>query len=160
MAYPRFQLARGFKTARRTSGNPSHSLTTWGDLDTTLDLTVAAQVGDMIEATVSALQNNEAVVGYLDVVTVVANAPVNSFATQGAPSASSQGVMAWFSKSGDSTPNAGGALYTIQAGDLSSGQVTLRLRRRNSAAVVKTIWATADLPFQWWVKNLGPADPN
>lgn len=161
MAYPRFQLARTFKTARRASTSPTYALTTWGDVDTALDLTLAAQVGDMIEVEANGLWGNEASTAhYMDVVTVVSATPVNSFGTQGAVSTTSHGIQAWQAITANYSMIAGGGIYPIVAGDLSSGYVTLRLRRRGETASTKTLYAVADQPFQWWVKNLGPVDPN
>lgn len=109
----------------------------------------------------SALWGNEAQTGYLDVVTVVAGAPVNSLAAGAAVEATAVtvlGVPGWRGPSGALAPIGGVVRYTVQAGDLASGYVTLRLRC--AASGTKTLNATTATPliFAAWVRS--PADPN
>ena len=160
MAYPRYQAARAHKSFTRTAGNLSLNSTTWADLPTigtTWDAVLAAQTGDVIEAQINVATGNQAVACYLDVVTVVASTATNHFAAGGA---TGTGVPSWTGQ---------GALYdfvggswcrTLVAADISAGTTTLRLRYRTASAAVRTLFATTDNPFQFTVKNLGPADPN
>lgn len=161
MSYPRYQAARGFKTARRTAGNVS-SPTGWGNFDTALDLVLAAQVGDYIEASVSAFVNSENGEVALDVGTLVSAAIVNVFSTGTTESSTGSGVAGWFQSNSIFNSIGSPILYPLVAGDLSAGTVTLRLRIRNTNApgAGKSIRANAAQPFVWTVKNLGPADPN
>lgn len=160
MAYPRGQRARAFKFTRRTAGDVTTSVTTWANVDTGMDLVLEAQVGDVIEASVSGLWNNDARAGYLDVATVVSGSPVNSFANAGAATSSPpfNGMCAWRGDTSLYTPIGGPAHYTIVAGDLSSGQVTLRLRMASGAAAAKTIFAGTSFALEFSVSNLGPVD--
>ena len=161
MAYPRYRAARAHKVFTRSTGDLTLNSTTWADLPTigtTWDAVLAAQTGDVIECGVSAFWNAEAVVGHLDVATIVSAAAVNYFATAGG--ASGYGVPNWAGIA-NAQSNAGGPyLYTLVAADISSGTVTLRLRYRTSAASNKTLYAQSILPLQFYAKNLGPADPN
>jgi hypothetical protein len=45
--------------------------------------------------------------------------------------------------------------YVVQAGDISGGNVVLRLRYRTVSASNKTLYSSANIPLHWSVKNLG-----
>lgn len=160
MGYPRFQRSRDFKFARRTAGDVSTSSTSWVNFDTGVDLTLHAQVGDVIEAAISTSISNGADHAFTDVGTLVSAAIVNVFSTGAAESGSGQGVKAWQGFTGVDTGVSGAVMYTIQSGDLASGFVTLRLRIRVNSGTSKTWRASSTEVFQWYAKNLGPADPN
>jgi hypothetical protein len=146
-----------FATARRTTGNVTLNSTSWANVDTALDLTLGGSAGDVIEATLSALWNADAVQACLDVVTVVSAAPVNSFATGTTVTASTlQGVGAWIGNSGIQADLSGSFFYTLVAGDISGGNVLLRLRYRTTTAANKTLIATTDVPFVFFARNHGP----
>lgn len=138
----------------RTAGDLTLNSTTWADVDNGLDATVAAETGDWLLVGLSAFWGNQASVGFLDAVSLVAGAPVNSITLKGAPNNSAFGVLAWggaVSQQG----YAGGAIpYQVQAGDLSTGNVTLRLRYRTFSAVNKTLGAQALIPLTFWVVNM------
>lgn len=162
MTYPRFQLARAFKFFNRSSGSLTLNSTTWANLPTigtTWDVTLPAQIGDVIEVGVSGVWNNENVIGILDVATIVSSSVVNYFSTAG--SATGSGVESWVGDALLAYVRIGGSFwYTLVSGDISSGTVTLRLRYRTGSASDKTLFATADNPLQFRAKNLGPADPH
>ncbi len=161
MAYPRFQRARAHRFIRRTSGDFTVNGTNWANLDTGLDQTLEAQVGDVLEAEVVGLWGTEAVNGLLDVVTVVAGSPVNGFANAGAVTAAppKYGIPGWRGTSGVETVASGAAHYTVVSGDLASGQVLLRLRVATQTATNKTLYAGTNHFFEFAVWNLGPQDP-
>ena len=145
-------------TARRTSGNISLNNTSWTNLDTGMDLVIAAAAGDVLEVSISGVTFGSAssTTAFFDVATIVSAAVVNTFSTEGAESGSSQGIQAWFQLTGaDIRPLTGSATYTVQAGDISGGNVTLRLRGRCEAANARTIVAGTNNPLKWSVKNLG-----
>ena len=160
MAYPRFRRARAHKVGRRTTGNVSITSSTWTNLDNGLDIALEAQVGDLIEVGINGLWGAEAVTGYLDVVTVVATVPVNQVSSGAAETGTSEGAVGWTGVSGSVSPVSGSLMYSIVNGDLASLVVTLRIRVRGSSASAKTVYANTNEPFQFWAKNLGPADPN
>jgi hypothetical protein len=138
--------------ARRTSGDVSMNSTTWANFDTGLDLVIAAQAGDVLLVDVSGHYNSEAVGGILDAATIVSGSPVN-YISGGAGGASNRGVLGWYGPG--ASASVGAAIqYVVQSGDISGGNVTLRLRYRTTSASVKTMNATSDIPFQWSVVNL------
>lgn len=162
MSYPRFQRSRDFKTARRTAGDfsPTPSQTAWSNFDTATDVVLVAESGDVIEASVSAFVNNQNGEVNLDVVTVVSGSPVRAFSTGAAETAGTNGVSGWYKSDNIFGQMTGSILYVLQSGDISAGTVTLRLRVRSGTAAAKAIRASTTTPFAWWVKNLGPQDPN
>lgn len=161
MAYPRYQLAKQFKVTTRSSGDLTLNSTNWANVDTGLDITLAAQVGDTLEATLSARAAADAVHLYLDVVTLVSAAPVNSFGKRGAVQTTPGiiGIAGWYCTSGTSGVPGGPAHYVVVSGDLTSGLVTLRLRYATNTATNKTIFADGTSHIiEFCVKNLGPVD--
>ena len=146
-----------FATARRTAGNLVLNSTSWANVDTGLDLTLNASVGDVIEVAFSAIWSSQAVEGPLDVVTVVSAAPVSSFGSGAAVVAGTHyGVTAWFGAPGITSSVGGSAFYTLLSGDVSGGTVVLRLRYRTITAANKTIFAYAPIPMVVSAKNHGP----
>lgn len=138
----------------RTAGSVTVNSTAFftADIDTALDLTVAAVAGDVVELSVSGMWDNEAVVGALNFVTRVSGADVN-FITGGS---ATYGVVAWRGESGVRDAIGGGLLYTVQAGDLAAGNVTFRLRGSTPAAASnKVLAATTALPLVCMAKNYG-----
>jgi hypothetical protein len=144
-----------FKFAKRTSGSIVVSSTSWTNLDTGMDLVLAAATGDCIEVSVNGFWNQEAGQnGFLDVATIVSGSPVNYFVTgTGSPS---EGIPAWSAEPSRYTYIGAPWIYTLQAGDISSGTVTLRLRCQNPVGGTKTLFAISAIPFYFQAKNLGP----
>ena len=146
----------GLVTARsiRQSGNYTLNSITWADLDTGLDLTLAASTNDVLQASVSALWGAESVEGYLDIMTTAGS---NYFSHGGATG--DQGIS---SLRGSSANDAGsdnkgvGATvqYVTQSGDISGGNVVLRMRYRTNTGVNKTLFGTTGIPFQFSAINL------
>lgn len=158
MAYPRFQRSRDFKRRQRTAGNVTVTAGA-ADFDTSLDIVLVAQVGDVIEYGVNGrgtmVSGSD---GTFDVATIVSSAPVNYFGTG---MVAGQGVQSWYiPNSAGNFPLSGSMLYTIVSGDLSAGTVTLRFRRFGGGAGASVVLANATTPFTVWAKNLGPQDPN
>lgn len=146
------------RTARavRTSGNVSINSTTWVDVDTGLDLVLPAVVGDRVQVGLSGFASNEAVVLYLDVVSVVSSAPVNSWGRDAAPDNGHSGVGAWLTFA-TSDRKIGGTTdpRPLLAGDISGGNVTLRLRARTFSASARIINADSNGPLRVWAVNFG-----
>lgn len=143
---------KDFKKATRTAGNLTLNSTTWANVDTGIDLVMAAAVGDEIEVGVSGRWNPEAVEGYLNVATIVSGSPVNYVMPGGAADA---GAAGWMGDNGEPTHIGAAISYTVQAADVSAGTVTLRLRYRTSTATNKVFVADPTQPFHWWARNLG-----
>lgn len=125
--------------AKRTTALSINTGGAWADVDTALDVIIAAAAGDRIEVSVAAraIAPGGTTYGVLDFHTVVAGAPVNSVAADGAIVITvSQPGWAY----GQITSTAysyflGAKTYVVAAGDLDGGNVRLRLRARTGAAV-------------------------
>lgn len=157
----RYALARAFKKAQRTAGHVTFSSTTPTALDTALDLTLAASVGDEIEVGVNGAWGGSGTTNYgaLDVASLVAGSAVNWWGT--GIGGANYGIVGWLSLNANQDRIFGGSkLRTIVAGDIASGYVTLRLFGWVTTAGSKQVFADTALPFQFWAKNLGPVDPN
>lgn len=152
--YPRYQLSRAFKFVRHT-GTTTFSTTSWANFNTATDITLEAEVGDVLYADLSAnFDDQSAVMCRCNLVTVVAGSPVNGWDTLTTPVNADLGL--WFSSTVAEyiqfgLPNR----YTVVAGDISGGLVTVRIRGRMNAAGSRGI--NVD---QWALENRGPVDPS
>lgn len=149
-----------YARAKRTAGNLTLNSTNWADVSTLLDLTLTAASGDVIEYGISgAMPNTTAVSVGFDVVTVVSASPVNSFALDAAVQAAytnNNGIAAWFCNTGAASVLAGNVYRTLVSGDVSGGNVLLRLRYAESAATNRVLSASTTQPLEVWARNLGP----
>jgi hypothetical protein len=160
VSYPRHQLARTFKFAQRTAGNIAlNSSLAWTNIDTALDMVLAAQVGDVVECCVSTYFGDAAEIGSgsLDFATIVGGVAVNYVGSTGG---TADFATPWTIPAQLKFVMYGTAMRTLIAGDISSGTVTLRLRGRTDTANARTMRGTAQFPLKVWAKNLGPQDPN
>jgi hypothetical protein len=152
------ELRGDFAWAQRASTDLTLNSLNWANVDTAMDLVLAADAGDWVEVAASGLWGSENVTGYLDVVTMVGSTVTNSFAENGAVSASSGGITAW-RIDGTAVRSFGGSyFYKLVAGDISSGNVTLRLRYRTGTATNKTLFSTTLARFVWFGRNHGPVE--
>jgi hypothetical protein len=157
MAYPRFRKSRAHKKDVRTAGNLTLNSASWADVPTISDFVIEAQVGDDIEYGMNAyVDATGAADVYFDVATIVSGAPVNYF-NNGTATPAVGGVSSWMCEPSIIKSMAGCVIYTVQAGDIVDGKVTLRLRYDESAAVARTLRADTTRPLHRYVKNLGPA---
>jgi hypothetical protein len=149
-------VLKDYAFANRTSGNVTCNSTTWANVDTGIDLVLAAAAGDTIEVGTSFKWGNEAVWIFLTASTIVGGSPVSH---AGPASASGEGVSGWGGAGDSSSTQHRGCsvMFTLVSGDISSGTVTLRLRYRTATAANRTLEANADKPLHWWAKNIGPA---
>jgi hypothetical protein len=138
--------------AKRTAGDVVTNSTTWANFDTGLDLTIAAASGDVLEVNLSAFCENQAVNLAFDAATIVSAAPVNYVGTAGG--ASDSGVMGWFAVASAYANIGTSVQYVVQAGDISGGNVVLRLRYKSASATNRTVWANTNAPVHFSVKNL------
>lgn len=130
-----------------TSGSYVINGTAWANLDTTTDISLAAAVGDIVTISISGSWGTEAVFGFIDVVTVVANTPVRTFSTEIAENAAGFGISSAIGYSGFQSGAAGTLSLVLTAADIENGAVLLRLRRRTATAANKTFSAVATAPF-------------
>jgi len=162
MGHPRFRKARNFKYTKRTSGDiTKSSVTNWSDFLTDSDLTLAAEVGDVLAYELNGLADGTNVTLLLDVVTRVSGAAVNSFGGGGAGSGNTgDGVTAWLLASDTDRGLSGTAWYTVQAADIAAGGlVTCRLRCRTGSGS-RVVASSATDPFFMFMENIGPASPH
>lgn len=145
-----------FAHARRTAGNLTINGTSWANLDTGLDLVLTAAAGDEVLISVTGFWGGEAVYAFLDAVSIVSGSPVNSWASNGAPDASGQGVRSWWGKTGTDWDIGGSISRTLVSGDISGGTVTLRLRTRTFSSANKTFLASTSDQFWWGAQVLRP----
>lgn len=118
------------------------------------DLTVAAASGDTIMVGLSArCANTTAAAMKFDVCTVVSAAAVN-FLSNATGTGATNGVSAWLIASGESNVASGTIPYVVQSGDISGGNVTLRLTCFVSANRVLSA-TTATNPLMWFAYNMG-----
>lgn len=144
----RNQLTSGDVTISATTNVVGSSVTGLGDI------TLAAVAGDFIECGLSAIANNTTANSMkFDVCTVVAAAAVNFF-SNGTGTGATNGVMAWYLNTGIIGKSGGSIIYAAQAGDLSGGNVVLRLTCFVSAGT-RVLGAQAALPLIFWARNLG-----
>lgn len=95
-------------------------------------VTVTASAGDTLACSLSGLvDNSSAGLVAFDAATMVSGSPVNWFSTGG--SSHTGGVGAWRCNLGNYEPMTGTALYTVQSGDVVSGQVTVRIYGLNTS---------------------------
>ena len=159
MGYPAFQRARAFKSVVRTAGSAVVNTTSYVAVDGTgaFDLTLEAQAGDVLAVSLSGFWGNDTPQGKADACTMVGGSVVNYISGLGA---TGFGVPAWCGGGGVSQGIGAPHFYTVVAGDISNGLVTLRLFAKSENTTAKTLYAVATLPLQFNVRNLGPADPN
>jgi hypothetical protein len=138
--------------AKRTSGSITLNSTSWANVDTGLDLTVKAVVGDVLQVNITGLAGSASPAIGFDAVTLVSGSPVTSVSGS---DASDYGFI--FVPALGDTPISGTIQYVVQSGDISGGNVTLRLRYKTSSATNRTLYAgTGGNPqFNWSVANLG-----
>jgi hypothetical protein len=166
MAYPRFRKARAHKFIKRATGSDlSLATTAITDLGAAtngpgaagFDIALPAQVGDILEWGFNGLLESAAVVTSFDIYTIVSSSRVNPFgAGLSASLGSTVGVLGWYAVSGRANNLVGSAMYTVQAGDISAGIVTLRPHYAATSSTARTLYCNASDPLMMWAKNLGP----
>lgn len=136
---------------RVTSGDISVPQPTMATLGIS-DITIAATAGDYLEIGVSCRSTDSDADSWgLDVATMVSGSPVN-FLSSHSGTADTTGVGGWYGGVSNPRSVTGSVLYVVQSGDISGGNVTLRLFGRASGGG-KTIAASATGALEFWAKN-------
>ena len=137
-----------------TAGNITNSNSTPTAVSGPTDLVVAASTGDLLNVGLIALVNNTTNVSLgFDFATIVSASPVNYLSSStGTPI--TIGVLQWFNYLSVAGKVGGAFPYVVQSGDISGGNVTLRLYSRVSSGS-RVVDATASSPLITWVQNLG-----
>lgn len=143
-------LGSRFAFSSRTSGNLALSSTTWADVFTTMDLTIPAEAGDVLLASLDLTWSNEAQTGFLDVRCVASG---NYFGSAVETNTGS-GILGARGDASEFNHGSPEMHRTLVAGDISAGAVQLRLRYRVTGA--KTLIASAAEPLRFWTINFGP----
>lgn len=122
-------------------------------MDNSLDIVIAAVEGDWVEVGMAGIWGNAAVNGYLDAVSVVAGSPVTSWGTDAAPD-NTHAPSQWVGVASRFDPISGSLIRRLDAGDVSGGNLTLRVRYRTLSATNKVLFAVTATPFVFWAHNL------
>lgn len=147
-----------------TGGNITVNTATpaWANLSNSLDLTLHdVKFGDLISVSASGIWGAEASNSYIDVVSLVAAAPVNSWSesfageANAAPVDANVGVLSWFGPSGVTTPFGGEVLRAVNSSDIVDGLLVLRFRTKTLTAANRVLNATTVIPFTVSAVNLG-----
>lgn len=137
-----------------TSGSLTLNQTAVTTVSASLDMTLTAITGDIVEYGISGLLSNAAQFVGFDVYTMVAGSPVNPFGPGlSASLGSTQGVSGWFAgNNADYHDVTGPVTRILVSGDISGGTVTLRLRYAKTTATARTLEASANSPLKVWAK--------
>ena len=143
-----------YVTAMRTAGNVTVTSTTLVDFDAALDLIITAAAGDVLQvcaAGQAGAANNQSL--SFNVLTLNTSL-VEANRLGGAGTAGS--LSGWGFRKNDFYPGCFAAAYTVQAGDVFSGKVRLRLQAYIDAAGSFTVFSNnTGIPFKFWAFNLG-----
>lgn len=135
-----------------TGGNITLNSTVWANVNTGLDITLPAAAGQWAMVGLSGFTDSAAVDAVFDIVSVVAGSPVNSWAGTTSPVNSNYGVIGWYSPAAVPGPISGSITKQLVAGDISAGQVTLRLRYQTKAATNRNLQGTTAVPLTMWAE--------
>lgn len=141
--------------AVRTSGDITISNTgSFGNVDTGIDLVFAAQTGDIIELGANALLKSSSQQLIVTASTIVSGSVVNNLASG---TSTEKPIHNWskYNNAPSSGIMAGGVIYTLQSGDISGGNVTIRLRALVGSGT-SDFHATSGNPLIWWAKQYRP----
>lgn len=126
--------------------------TTWAGFvtDGTFDVVLAVTAGDVIEVGVSAFWDASGNYGHADVAVMVSGSPVR-WVSSGTATKIDWGLPGCMKPTvvNDNMPLAATAYYTVQSGDIVSGNITLRLYGVTSAGTM-TIPASSNNRAQMW----------
>ena len=150
-------LLKDYVEVTRTAGDLTLNQTAITPVSTSLDLTIAAAAGDLIEFGISGIMAAGALPVCFDVYTMPSGSTVNPFgAGLSASIATLQGVPGWeFSSENIVGRLTGGVCRTLVSGDVSGGSTVLRLLYAKSNATARTLFAQTNIPLKVWAKNYG-----
>ncbi|RCG19124.1 hypothetical protein DQ384_38250 [Sphaerisporangium album] len=116
--------------------------------------TVAAATGDVLVLDPDLMANNAGSDLQLEAATRVSGTDTGWWSTGTTSSRWPGGIGTWYVPTGDFTGPRGGERYTVQPGDVTGGQVTVRLYGRVGAGS-RTVFANATYALRWTLTNLG-----
>lgn len=146
-----------YAQVKRTAGDLSLTSANWADVPSIGDLTVDAATGDLITVEFGGLYNSSTPTVSMDCATIVSAAGVNWFGSGEPTTSTGNGVHGWGKMLATAALVAFGASATlvVQAGDISGGTVTLRMRYRASSTI--TLFASTTNPLIWTAKVFRPS---
>lgn len=162
MPYPRFQRARNLKFINYSQGNLSLGSITVAPVESSgtgaLDIIVDAQTGDVLAVSFNAKVRNEANGIYFTAATMVNGSAVRSI--HGGNLANYSQVPSWYVPASVFGSVGSTWLYVVTSGDVGTNKtVTLRpFYTTDAATPLRVVDATAAIPLQFSVRNLGPAE--
>jgi hypothetical protein len=140
-----------FQRTTKGSGNTTVSSSSYGDVFAgVLDITGSAAAGDLIEVGFNLMWASDAPNGSLDVATIVSGSTVNLVG-----STFTDGPGAWDGPPGTYAPVGAPEFYTVQSGDLSGGNITLRPVAKTDSGAGKTIFSNSTRRAVFWARNWG-----
>lgn len=147
---------KGYAESQRTSGTISLSSTSVVAVTTTMDLTIPADSGDLIEYGISGLLSAAAAAVTFDVYTMPGGTATNPFSVGLNVGSGLQGVPGWEVTSDANVIRlSGGATRILVSGDVSGGNVVLRLFYYKSGGANRDLYGLTTIPFKVWAKNYG-----
>lgn len=153
----RYNLQHQIKK-RNSGGNITLNSATFAAVDTSLDIVLPASAGDSIEVGLGGIFDVQTVSAVLDVASLVSAAAVSWWATDGTSSAYSLWYRPASLPASTSLAFSGSLIRTLVSGDISGGNVTLRIFGRRDTSNCNILIA-AGIPLHFWAKNLGPPSP-
>lgn len=149
--YPPASALKLVRATPRTAGNLAVVSTAgvWTAVDTATDITIAAATGDQLGIFGNFITDATTNLNGLDVATIVSAAVVN-YASSGTGTPLAEGLNSLYPHGNTFQVNQP-AIYTVQAADISGGNVTLRLFYLASGAA--NIYGSAAHPLAWSVVN-------
>lgn len=163
MPYPRFQRSRTHKFVNVVSGNLTLASANIVPVDTSgtgaYDLTLDAQIGDVLVVSLLAKIQNQANGIYFNAATMNGSTPIRG--VHGGTLVNYSQVASWFSPPSVYSAIGGSVMYTVTEGDIINiSSVTLRPYYTTDDGVTgRVVEASVNIPLQFSVRNIGPADP-
>jgi hypothetical protein len=119
------------------------------------DVTITATTGDILDLLIAALCNNTASVDLqFEAATIVSGTATNYWSSGTGTSLNPGGIPTWYVAGGRFDSPHGNARYTVQAGDVVSGQVTVRVYAFADSSS-RSVFASASYPLALWLTNYG-----
>lgn len=145
-------VGRGYGSASRLTGSITLNSSVWANASTTLDITLAGAANDRVRYTPNFQDGNEALSSFFDARFVASG---NNFGKS--TSNSHQGMAGWAGQASAYSAITGSAIKTVVSGDISGGNVIVRLRYRLNSTATRTVFATSAVPLFLYAENVGPA---
>lgn len=117
------------------------------------DLTIAAAAGDRLAIDIEAMCATAGSDCQFEACTRVSGANTNFWSSGNGTSRNPGGIASWYCSSGFVGPR-GRSYYTVQAGDIVTGNVTVRILGFGSGGS-RVVNANANYPFRWALSNVG-----